>query len=459
MSGVNELYQFPKELVSSFLSNFDLKLPYGLTPLHFAACLNRMDLVTKLLALRPGDVNARDHRQWTPLHHAALVGNREMVKLFLMNKADGQALNDAGGTFADILRLVEPPQHPDDELINLSYANTEDKVSQLTMKRFKELTGASFLHENHVDRAFMVEDWKANKLMGIQKTPYSETIRGSFKKKYTEFQINPPQHIIRTVTHDDNKKPLPFSPGLGVFAQTDFKVGDVIGEYKAHVGPEDVTDYTLDKYWQGLNERNEIPIVNDGSPNAMMVVIDNVRGLSARCLLVAIAPIKAGTQFCYNYASNHQIKKGIYLEFRGNDIREFVNTCDMAMVLGCIQRVYQNFSEASFEDQCIFQKIYYLIETPKIMFQMVWDGSVPSARLNELVNAFLTPAPRYVDVQKTQLELIFLAEVCFRLKRILEDDFSTEIERRLSSETTVQLLEFLRDKIPPIMEQIKALQV
>ena len=54
--------------------------------------------VTQLLLTNNANVNTADNDGWTPLHYAALLGNKGMVELLLAHGADGNAKAKAGAT-------------------------------------------------------------------------------------------------------------------------------------------------------------------------------------------------------------------------------------------------------------------------------------------------------------------------------------------------------------------------
>jgi len=76
----------------------------GRTPLHDAAMWGQKEVAALLLA-RGADVNARDFRQRTPLHLAAIRGQKEMVEFLLANGADPNATDSRGRTPLDLCWL------------------------------------------------------------------------------------------------------------------------------------------------------------------------------------------------------------------------------------------------------------------------------------------------------------------------------------------------------------------
>ena len=70
---------------------------HGETPLHLAACYNRMNIVKFLLA-KKADVNTRDDEGMTPLYVAALAGHKDVAELLLANGADVNSKGNDGET-------------------------------------------------------------------------------------------------------------------------------------------------------------------------------------------------------------------------------------------------------------------------------------------------------------------------------------------------------------------------
>ena len=81
------------------------------TPLHYAA-LNGNKEIVELLIAKGADMNVTANEEWTPLHTTALEGNKEVVELLIAKGVDVNAkdidgktpLNSAEGEIADLLR-------------------------------------------------------------------------------------------------------------------------------------------------------------------------------------------------------------------------------------------------------------------------------------------------------------------------------------------------------------------
>lgn len=77
--------------------------PMKVMPLHSAASARNLE-VARLLLERGAPVNARQHGGWVPIHSAAQNGDRAMVELLLLHKADPRLANDEGKTPAAVAR-------------------------------------------------------------------------------------------------------------------------------------------------------------------------------------------------------------------------------------------------------------------------------------------------------------------------------------------------------------------
>ena len=82
-------------------TNVDEKDGVGWTPLHYAAVEGNKEVV-ELLITKGADVNAKDDQSGeTPLHFAAFSGHKEIVELLIAKGADVNAKDDDGKTPLD----------------------------------------------------------------------------------------------------------------------------------------------------------------------------------------------------------------------------------------------------------------------------------------------------------------------------------------------------------------------
>ena len=77
--------------------------PMKVMPLHSAASARNVE-AARLLLQHGAPVNARQQAGWVPIHAAAQNGDRAMVELLLLHKADPRLANDEGKTAAAVAR-------------------------------------------------------------------------------------------------------------------------------------------------------------------------------------------------------------------------------------------------------------------------------------------------------------------------------------------------------------------
>src|SRR5262249_44755723 len=107
-----------------------------LTPLHISAI--KGDKITTLKLLEAGaDCNPLDRRRWTPLHHAAVLQDKEMIQLFISHGADVDAKTDEEGTYLDLSRLTQTALKSSEQAIPLFFKDQNIKNEQ-------QLTAASY---------------------------------------------------------------------------------------------------------------------------------------------------------------------------------------------------------------------------------------------------------------------------------------------------------------------------
>lgn len=88
--------ELEKRLVSR-PKDVNLETASGLTPLHMAAFIGRIDIV-ELLISNGASINAQDNRNETPLHKAALGGQAKVIQFLIDNGATVNSVNIGGRT-------------------------------------------------------------------------------------------------------------------------------------------------------------------------------------------------------------------------------------------------------------------------------------------------------------------------------------------------------------------------
>ena len=92
------------------------------TPLHRAAVLGNKEIAAMLLALK-ADVNALDRCHLTPLHKAAYAGKKEIAELLLANGADVDGLWGRDGSRVSSTPLLYAVDSDDVEMVELLLAH------------------------------------------------------------------------------------------------------------------------------------------------------------------------------------------------------------------------------------------------------------------------------------------------------------------------------------------------
>lgn len=350
--------------------NEERTLHYQLSPLHIAILIQRRDFVSALVNAGV-DIDVRDHRDWTPLHHAALMGDKENIQFLKAHGADKDVLTDFEGTYRDILRLTSDPQQNGTDIIPIVLKTTDGKVEALTHQKFKDLTRACYLEENYAERSWLIQQWKEPT---YKHSAIMDPLFSRLKEQYKREFHTSPNFEMQKITCDDSQRKLDSSPGFGLFAAKSYEKGDILGEYKAHIGPEDLHDeYTMDKWWQARHYRNAMAMINDGYPNTHAIKVVNVRGLPFRMLMVAISPIEKGEQICFNYGTLHLVKVQSYAELRGEALRKMINSFDPK-------------TKKRSKDPFPQWQLKYVSDTPIVLFNIIWDGSVTIQKAMDFIN-------------------------------------------------------------------------
>ncbi len=382
------------------------------TPLHIAAITSNVEAAEQLI--RAGaEVNCRDSEKWTPLHHAALAGNQVMIDLLLRSGADCMAETSLGATFQNLTELLHPPQSAP----RIFWRDAEGVENLLSRDGFHKLTTAHFTSENVACEQQLFSYWNSFPKVALQD---ELVFANEFKQKYLE-QLEMPVHAMSKVWHDSEGAKLISSPGLGLFAKKPFEAKEIIGEYLGVVSQSNGSNVSDLITIDATAHRNEIPIINDGFINCVMIPVHGVRGLPTREIMVAAEPIGKGDQFCWNYGF-HPTKMGPYVELRKKEVRKFVKTCNFQEMAHLLTRVGVS-GNVRFEDFIKAEKFRYILCTPSLIFLLGLEGVLNDARVKELhtlsyllqifpVNTH--PELRSIpDVVRISRELINKLQCCF----------------------------------------------
>lgn len=340
-----------------------------LTPLHVAAIADFFEAAEKLLEAGASP-NVPDIQGWTPLHHAALLGHKQMVELLIAKGAHRNAKNLMGGTYQDILNLTQSTAQIPNDPIPLIW-DAEQRL--LTQSEFQRKTGAVFIEENRLPANQIWDVWNAPFKALKDDFPFTAGIAQQFEK----FAGN--IHVLKPVAQDADGKKLTKSPGLGLFAKREFAGEEIIGEYQGLFRPENdlFNPYMLDRMEGGKVDsekfRNEIPHINDGFINVIMVPIYRARGLPSRYLFVAAEPIAAGSQFCWNYGFQRFKVVTPYLELRPCEVRKFIKSHSIRD-LGRLLDLSLSTGQMNFAEYVIAEKFRYILDTPSVLFSIIFDG-------------------------------------------------------------------------------------
>lgn len=397
------------------------------TSLHVAVIMENIALVRQLLAAGVNP-DKQDRCGWSPLHHAALSCNASIVDVLLSYRADPHLQTNTGGTYKHIANLIDHnPVNPDSS-ISLFFSKTQPKEgdinsftlyeTQLNQREFTHLTSAQFISENRMSRELMLD-------VRMRPAPYQDMylkLSAECKMQYQALSPNFPVHLLAKVTHDSQNKPLPVSPGLGLFARQRFEPLQIIGEYRGDVTKKPIENAYMLTERNALEFRNDMAHVNDGFINTVMISIPDTEGMQRRSLLVATERIEPGAQFCWNYGLIN-VKISPYVELRGRELRNFMVRESVAGLMRSWQLAQSDRPErnqpVSFEDLVRGEKLRYILSTPSVLFTMIVEGTlaVEKARqIKEIALKTVLAAPHIPQYIKSTVDV---AIDCHQMKQKL----------------------------------------
>ena len=291
---------------------------YSLSPLHVAVIKGNRQAV-ELLIKREADVSQKDHRGWTPLHHAAALGEDSILSL-LIDKVGAQAakrfLNNTQGCYEDIQRLVAPvlPQ-PED---NVCLFHDGTTLSPCSARKFQRLTGATYFDGIYADLSSLYMLWKdGGHLAEFNNWTPSERLVAAFKN----FRQTPPELYF-------GKQSERAPQGFDVFTNQNHTPGEVVATYGGSLSVEEPRNRYQDVVYKsgdidGMRYRNLAPMVNNGFPNIINTGMF-VDGLFQEVFLTT-RRINNNERLFFDYGFGNRIGCLFpYLELNSQDLLRFV---------------------------------------------------------------------------------------------------------------------------------------
>lgn len=437
-----------------------------LSPLHKAVIERSLTGVRACLEMG-ADVNARDVRQWTPLHHASVLGYKKISRFLKAHGADPMALTDTQATATELRRFVVVEREKKSRIPLLTTALREASTSSLTHRQYRILTGTFYLLEPLIPMHFLIKEWHQGPSKN-ESLPFINHIQ----RKYEEFllQLRIP-HILQKAHANDEGQQLLSSPGLGLFASQDYSPGVIIGEYLGRVSDDNPRSrYNLAAYVDGSQYSNEMTRINDGFPNVVLVPLANIHGLSTRYIFITSSPIKKGEQFCWNYG-DHSVKLGPYSEMRPAAIRNYIKEIKesgstsfgskfevlitkLVIGLGLTQKI-------TLEEFMEVEKLRYLLETPAIIFNLVFEGVLDDSTAQRLWQAAYFPTcliPPSAPKELKKLVTISIEARNYYKKMQNQDplkaiDFQTALAENMAKKGILATLAFVSTRVEKFLDK------
>lgn len=384
-----------------------------LTPIHLATItaasgdFTAIKIINTLISAG-ANLDAQDSGGWTPLHHAALWQQQDVIRVLKDGKADQTLTSKTGGTYQNILGLLGWNEKSLFEEIDL-YG--ERKGIKLTGEEFTRLTSANYVTEMRCTPDQLLKQWSLPQKLDPPESLFA------FKKtlKFT----TPPIHQMKKVTHDSAGRALSQPLGYGLFTAQKISAGVCIGEYLGSFEDDVVsTPYTLACRRGGWVEaekmRNGIPQINDGFINVVLIHENNSKGLMDRACFFTTDELKEGEQFCWNYGFVFRRKvMEPYEELRPKEARDFVKKHTLDFLLNNFMHVGEG--NASFVAYANAEKFRYLLETPSVIFLMMIDNTITIGQGCELLKWSTIIGCITEDDIKRFEEMPMIAEQCRNL--------------------------------------------
>jgi ankyrin repeat protein len=403
----NDLQSVLARRVNALVSDFLL------SPMHICSMLGKLEYA-QLLIDKGCDINAKDLREWTPLHHAAVTNHQELIDLLLKHGAS-ISMNVRGGSYLDLLSLSHPYFPLDDEK-KFAFVTSEGQNMEGTETDFKELTGASHFIKDELVMPFeaLFDDWRLNPLI----EPTALFLNPIEQSAYDEFRKNPPKcHLVqRKNVGWDLCASEDMPPGkivveyLGKFENTDpdENLANLLGslqdlltktsngdDFLQEAALKKMNEYTLHNI-DASSFRSLGSLANDSFPNTMILSFYNKKGVFKRHCLVTICEIKSGESIVWDYGLNHAIKMEAHQELREKELYDFFQAVCLKsyslrqMFEDCLKKCDNSILHKKrllrIEDWRVLTSLRYLCTTPSAMIFLTFRKIITPKTIQQLIS-------------------------------------------------------------------------
>ena len=329
----------------------------GLSFLHILA-IKGHNLALKML-IQSGFVilDIEDRMKFTPLHHAALVGNREGYELLRSAGASESVRNFRNGTPRDMLRLQ---------------GNFLPKPNQ-----FGFICSPDTLYSKRV----LLDDW-AQPLTTT--TFFGEE---EMRAQYEQFKISPPKFELQRLTHDDAGNSLPAEVGVGVRCGQPIKKGTVCFAYGGQITQEGI-DYdptseyrtsilqceTRGQYCADAKEVGSAGSrISDGFPKFITLPLCSVDGAPEIKLMIAICDLKPGELATHDYQAAHPVKEK-HTELSPMEVRRWIRSFELNEFLPKLLALHQSREISPMlhlDAAADLGRLTYILNTPTTLIDLL----------------------------------------------------------------------------------------
>lgn len=328
-----------------------------LTPL-IVSVLKGNNIVARTLLEKGADYKIGDHKGWTALHHATVIGNTDACELLRNNLRVDKLLNSLKASFVDLERLINVKPAEDQEKV--FYLRKAGKTEMCTALKFKEITKASYCNSVVVKPEKLMVYWrnKPENIEGIFPPEYAAN-------SYQECLKNPLKISLGKLEQDALQ-------GYDVFAEeliAPFK-GITIYGGALETNPS-CTEYLIENI-DGKDIRNLGAMINDGFPNCVSIPVV-VKGLRYYVIL-SLREIKLGERLFLNYGVGHTIKlSGLHLELNKDELIAYAKHINTNFANLCSFTKNKNRRYVLYERE----KLKYLLDTPSALIYLLSQSCFP----------------------------------------------------------------------------------